>query len=122
MNGAEQIEQILKQYKEHGWTPRRALFAGKMDASVQALLEGLELVKTAPDSIWFSRRSRPDVETWELRRIASPPYAILAFIPDEAVADEVEKILGDAEARMSAATLSEEKPEICRGWRERRPF
>lgn len=107
MHDAKQIEQVLKQYKEHGWTPRRALLVGKPDAAVNALLDDLELVKAAPNSIWFSRRSRPGMETWELRRISSPPYAILAFVPDTARADEAEKILAEAEERMLAATPRE---------------
>ena len=103
MIDAAQIEQILKQYKKHGWTPRRVLLSAKPDAAAQACLAGLEIVESEQDSIWFSRRSKPEVETWELRRITAPPFAVLAFVPDSAGADEAAGILAEAEERMKEA-------------------
>src|SRR5215208_2078310 len=87
------VGDIIAQYKKHGWTPRRALLS---DANKNLLLESLEEMEVEfsdIDALWFSRRSSPDSEAWELRRMTGTPFALIAIIPSEMSPDEMEATL-----------------------------
>ena len=50
--------------------------------------------------MWFSRRSQPDREAWELRRISAAPFAVVEVLPDNLTDQEREEMLTEAEERM----------------------
>ena len=102
MTDAAAIAAIIEQYKKHGWELRRVLLSRELGEA----LGSTELfadadVRLAPnDGMWFSRRSFPDREAWELRRISSAPFAVVAVIPDGLTDEERDEMLSDAEERM----------------------
>lgn len=100
---AAEIEKIIDQYVRHGWTPRRALFGPDFAANAW-VSDNLEITNGEPGCIWFSRKTRPGVETWELRRLSGAPFALLAFIPETALEVERAAILAETEERMRRTT------------------
>jgi hypothetical protein len=91
-------------YEKYGWTLRRILLTreslDRFSAEIQAEFPGVEIRDGGLDALWFSRRSRPDSEAWEIRRLSGTPFAILENVPDGTGQDELESILSDAEMRM----------------------
>lgn len=102
----ESIIAILQMYAKHGWILRRVLLSA---AGVNALSRSpvnifgdVEIHEYELDALWFSRRSRPGDETWELRRLSGNPFALVAVISN-AESESRESILKDVEARMAEA-------------------
>lgn len=97
------IADILALYKKHGWKLRRVLLCAEVRRDLQpsdaGLFETAEVRDSAFDALWFSRRSKPDSEAWELRRISSSPFALVVVIEDTAK-EEREDILTATEERM----------------------
>lgn len=99
----KQLGEVIAQYGKHGWTLRRVLLSSEPDDAVRAAAGDAEIRRGGQNALWFSRRSRPDAEAWELRRLDGSPFALVAVIPDEADADEREEMLADTEEEMLAA-------------------
>lgn len=100
------IEEILAQYKKHGWTLRRVLLsAGFVERvpDVAGIFEGAEIRPSELDGVWFSRSSRPGVTAWELRRLAETPYALVESISDHTDEAEAEAALKALETKMLEA-------------------
>lgn len=83
---AEQISEILAQYKKHGWSLRRVLLSDTLKKSLtqkdSAMFETAEIVLSEIDAAWFSRPSKSG-EAWELRRLSENPYALFENFSDE---------------------------------------
>lgn len=93
------IAAIIEQYVSHGWKLRRVLLTRAM--GLTSPLFGDAEVRTGDnDGLWFSRRSQPDREAWELRRISPSPFAIVEVIPDGLTDQERDELLEEAESRM----------------------
>ncbi len=95
MISAEQIKEILAQYKKHGWNLRRVLLSAStkesLADSLQSLFGNVEIVSFAADAVWFSRASGQSGEAWELRRLSGTPYALFEIFDaedDEVVREE----------------------------------
>lgn len=104
------ITAIIEQYKKHGWELRRVLLSRELREALggTGLFANAD-VRTAPhDGIWFSRRSLPDREAWELRRISAAPFAVVEVIPDGLTDDERDEMLLEAEERMFDAARPKE--------------
>jgi hypothetical protein len=97
------IAAIIEQYKRHDWELRRVLMSGESDLELPEEYSGVEAENSDQDALWFSRKSRPDAESWELRRLTNTPFALVAFIPNTADSEEREEILAQTEARMREA-------------------
>jgi hypothetical protein len=100
------ISEIIAQYRKHGWIPRRALLS---DANKSALLKSFDDVEVEfsdLDAIWFSRRSNPDSEAWELRRLTGSPFALIAIIGAGMSPDEIESTLEQVADEMRAKTIA----------------
>src|SRR5215203_3477369 len=100
------VGEIIAQYKKHGWTPRRALLS---DANKSVLLKSFEAIEVEfsdIDALWFSRRSKPDSEAWELRRLTGLPFALIALIPSTMSPDEMEATLEQVADEMRAKTIA----------------
>lgn len=104
------IAAIIEQYVRHGWKLRRVLMSrGLADAlSDAALFAGADVRSSSHDGLWFSRRSLPDREAWELRRISAAPFAVVEVIPDGLTDQERDELLSSAEARMFDAARPKE--------------
>ena len=87
MMSAEQIREILAQYKKHGWNLRRVLLSARIQESLAEMLNSLfgetEILSSETDAIWFSRASGKSGEAWELRRLSETPYALFEVFDDE---------------------------------------
>ncbi len=87
MISAEQIKEILAQYKRHGWNLRRVLLSDGTKESLANWLASLfgdvEIVSFATDAAWFSRASGQGGEAWELRRLSNAPFALFEIFDSE---------------------------------------
>jgi hypothetical protein len=95
---------IIKQYEKHGWTLRRALLSEDTSNVLSNLLDGIDVTSSDLDAFWFSRRSKPETESWELRRLSGSPFALVAVVPSNASEEEVESILAQLAEDMRART------------------
>jgi hypothetical protein len=103
MTDHDAIADIIGQYVKHGWKLRRVLLTAKLSVSLgdaAGLFGDAELKTSDHDGLWFSRRSMPDREAWELRRISASPFALVEVIPDGVTDQERDGILAEAEGRM----------------------
>ena len=92
---AEQIREILAQYKKHGWNLRRVLLSVRTTENLADVLNSLfgetEILSSETDAVWFSRASGKSGEAWELRRLSETPYALFEVFDaedDEVVREE----------------------------------
>ncbi len=87
MIGASQIQEILAQYRKHGWTLRRVLLCAGTQANLTDSLDTLfgetQIVSFETDAAWFSRPSGIGREAWELRRLTQQPFALVEVFEDE---------------------------------------
>lgn len=87
MIDAEQIQEILKQYKKHGWNLSRVLLSvptrKMLSASLEKLFGDAEIVSSGIDAVWFFRASGKGGEAWELRRLSETPFALFEMFDDE---------------------------------------
>jgi hypothetical protein len=93
MIDANAVPEIIKQYEKHGWTLRRALLSEEGRNAVGDSLGDIDISPSDLDALWFSRRSNPDSEAWELRRLAGLPFALVAVVSSDASSEEVESTL-----------------------------
>jgi hypothetical protein len=105
MSRLGKFEEILAQYRRHGWRLARVLarpgtFAAQGAAEGGASYEGAPVVESEADAMWFTRPSAEGREAWELRLVGEPPYALFElFEPDEAEEDR-EDVRREMEARL----------------------
>lgn len=87
MIDAEQIQEILKQYKKHGWKLSRVLLSAPtkkiLSASLEKLFGDAETVSSEIDAVWFFRASAKGGEAWELRRLSEVPFALFEMFDDD---------------------------------------
>ncbi len=106
MIDAAVVGEIIAQYEKHGWKLRRALLSpdsrnmsSQFDGSVVTIDADL-------DALWFSRRSKPENEAWELRRLSSTPFALVTVVPTDSAVDELEASLARIESEMRERTIA----------------
>jgi hypothetical protein len=107
MIGAGQIAEILALYKKHGWILRRVLLSGALKKSLAGSLEPLfgaaaEIRDAEIDAVWFSRRSKPDEEAWEIRRLSESPFALMEIFDNDDDEEIREATLAEVETRLKA--------------------
>ncbi len=87
MIDARQIQEILTQYKKHGWSLSRVLLSASskeiLTASLKNLFGDTEIVMSDVDAAWFFRASGNDREAWELRRLSGMPFALIEMFDAE---------------------------------------
>jgi hypothetical protein len=100
------FEEILAQYRRHGWRLARVLArpgtfrAPGAEGGAGASYEGAAVSESDVDAMWFSRPSAEGREAWELRLVGDTPYALFElFEPDEAEEDR-EDVRREMEARL----------------------
>ena len=100
----QSFQAVIDQYAGHGWRLRRALVSSRSAEkfrSAPAFQDPeIQLVESKNEALWFSRRSLPDREAWELRRLSGSPFALVAVLEDSLTDDEREAVLHDTEQRM----------------------
>lgn len=98
----EQLLEIVRQYERHEWKLRRALIARSADIAdtLAADFPDVEIVESDAAALWFSRRSIPEHESWEIRRVDPPAYALVEVIPDNIPQEAKEDLLRQTERRL----------------------
>lgn len=94
---------IIAQYKKYGWELRRILVVEGTCDFDRSMIGHADVVVSDLSGLWFSRRSKPGSETWELRRLDGIPFALVAIVEDNATAQEREEILNQIELEMLAS-------------------
>jgi hypothetical protein len=82
----ELFSEIIATYRRHGWELRRALLRPETRAGLTEsdLFKEVRLIEAEFDALWFARPSSAGREAWELRHVATQPYALFeAFETDE---------------------------------------
>lgn len=106
MIGAEEISEILKLYRKHGWVLRRVLLSATGSMSLadksEALFGAVPVQKDDFDGLWFSRSSGENDEAWELRRLTGGPYALVAVVAADLDPELREAELDAVASRMRA--------------------
>ena len=87
MIDAHQVQEILTQYKKHGWNLSRVLLSvpsrEKLAVSLENLFGQTEIVSSETDAAWFFRASGKGGEAWELRRLSGTPFALFEVFDNE---------------------------------------
>lgn len=109
MSQLGKFEEVLAQYRRHGWRLARVLARpGTFDAAGGAdaegggggSFEGAPVAGSEVDAMWFARPSAGGREAWELRLVGETPYALFElFEPDEEEEDR-EDVRREMEARL----------------------
>ena len=101
---AGQIAEILSLYKKHGWILRRVLLSDGLKQSLADSLENpfgaAEIRQSDIDAAWFSRKSKAEQETWELRRLSEMPLALQEIFDAEDDEEIREETLAEVEAKL----------------------
>lgn len=100
----DQVKAIIDQYARHDWRLRRALLSPEKKEMLVEFFESetpdVQVVARTNDALWFSRRSLPDREAWELRRLSDSPFALVTVIEDSLDDAAKESMLAATERRM----------------------
>ena len=108
MSRLNKFQEILAQYRRHGWRLARVLarpeslseFRGAGEEDSAVVFEGAPATESDVDAMWFTRPSAEGREAWELRLVGDTPYALFElFEPDEAEEDR-EDVRREMEARL----------------------
>jgi len=105
MSRLNKFQEVLAQYRRHGWRLARVLARPEPLAEMRgpedaATFEGVAATESDVDAMWFSRPSAEGREAWELRLVGDTPYALFElFEPDEEEEDR-EDVRREMEARL----------------------
>jgi|ANMQ01.1.fsa_nt_gi hypothetical protein len=107
MTDKEGVVKLVNLYRHHGWRVKKVI-AAEADFEIlsnlmRCLEPGISFREGKVSCIWFTRRSRPDCETWELRRLKEPPFALVKVLPYYLSADEKDNELLEVENRLLQA-------------------
>lgn len=101
---AEQIAEILAQYKKHGWNLRRVLLSDALrvhlTSELSTLFGAAQIVSSDIDAVWLSRASKGG-EAWELRRLSETPFALFEVFSDEDDEEIREEARREIESRLT---------------------
>lgn len=106
MIDASAVKEIVEQYRKHGWELRRALLSAETRMLFAGLFLNVETIESDLDALWFSRRSRPDMEAWELRRLSALPFALVTGVSSAAPPEERDATLSETENEMRERTVA----------------
>jgi hypothetical protein len=70
------------------------------------MLDGIEVTISDLEALWFSRKSKPETETWELRRLTGSPFALIAVVSSDASAGVFESTLAQVADEMRAKIIA----------------
>jgi hypothetical protein len=108
MSRLKKFQEILGQYRRHGWRLARVLARPESLAEMRGagaegdavIFESAPVAVSEVDAMWFTRPSAEGREAWELRLVGDTPYALFElFEPDEAEEDR-EDVRREMEARL----------------------
>ena len=108
---ADTLNEIIRQYIQHGWILRRlVLTAVSRNQLGEDLVNsfGVDLRESSLDAAWFSRPPTGGSVAWEVRYLGSFPFALLHTIDEssedfEAQLQHVEERLAEVVTRKRTA-------------------
>ena len=100
------VGEIIKQYEKHGWTLRRALLSDDSRLKLSASLGAIDIFTSELEALWFSRRSKPENESWEVRRLTGSPFALVAVVSTTSSEEELEAALAQVADDMRERTFA----------------
>ena len=98
----EAVEAIVEQYRRFGWQLRRILLTPEntnVSEFIKSRFPDVSVEQHEIDALWFSRANR-GAETWELRRLTGPPFALVQVINADTPDSEREGALRSTENRL----------------------
>ncbi|HWS88988.1 MAG TPA: hypothetical protein VN282_18585 [Pyrinomonadaceae bacterium] len=106
MSRLKKFQEILAQYRRHGWRLARVLarpdtlaeLGGGAEEDAAPVFEGAPVAGSEVDAMWFTRPSAEGREAWELRLVGDTPYALFELFE----ADEAEEDRADVRREMEA--------------------
>ena len=108
MGRLKKFQEVLAQYRRHGWRLARVLARPESLAELRGadggddifIFEGAPVAGSDVDAMWFTRPSAEGREAWELRLVGDTPYALFElFEPDEEEEDRAD-VRREMEARL----------------------
>lgn len=109
MIDAETINDLVIQYEKHGWKLERVLLTSelfaKLDRPLSAKYGSAVARLSTVNAVWFSR-ANGDKTSWEIRRLAGSPFALVRFVPAGANQSECESILRSAEIELTNSLIA----------------
>jgi len=70
-------------YKKHGWELARLLSAGELDGELRPIIGEVPVQQWQLDAAWFTRVSKPNTTTWELRYLGTSPIALVSVVTED---------------------------------------
>ena len=108
MSRLKKFQEILAQYRRHGWRLARVLarpetlaeMRGTDGTDAAVIFESAPAAGSAVDAMWFTRPSAEGREAWELRLVGDTPYALFELFEPEEEEEDREDVRREMEARL----------------------
>ena len=109
MSRLNKFQEVLAQYRRHGWRLARVLarpetLAEMRGAGDLATFEGVAAAESDVDAMWFTRPSAEGREAWELRLVGDTPYALFELFEHDEEEEDREDVRREMEARLREYT------------------
>jgi hypothetical protein len=141
MSQLEKFQDVLAIYRKHGWRLARVLARaetleelrgpsgndetrggpsgearGESDEGagkerVAASFEGVGVVESEVDAMWFARPAQGGREAWELRLVGETPYALFELFESDEAEEDREDVRREMEARLHEYAAPRESHE-----------
>jgi hypothetical protein len=108
MGRLKKFEEILAQYRRHGWRLARVLARPESRAELRGagaeddalIFEGAPVAGSDVDAMWFTRPSAEGREAWELRLVGDTPYALFELFEHDEEEEDRADVRREMEARL----------------------
>jgi hypothetical protein len=126
MSRLKNFRDVLAMYRRHGWRLARVLATAETleglrssasddeshgesgDESAAATFEGVLVVESETDAMWFTRPAQGGREAWELRLVGETPYALFELFEADEAEEDREEVRREMEARLREHTAPHE--------------
>lgn len=108
MSRLKNFQEILAQYRRHGWRLARVLarpeslaeMGGAAEGDAAVIFEGAPANESDVDAMWFTRPSSEGREAWELRLVGDTPYALFELFEADEEEEDRQDVRREMEARL----------------------
>lgn len=108
MSRLNKFQEVLAQYRRHGWRLARVLarpeslseMRGAGEEVAAVTFEGAPANESDVDAMWFTRPSAEGREAWELRLVGDTPYALFELFEHDEEEEDREDVRREMEARL----------------------
>jgi hypothetical protein len=141
MSRLKKFQDVLAMYRKHGWRLARLLARaetleelrgpsgdeetrdgpsgetrgesseGAGEERVAASFEGVGVVESEVDAMWFTRPAQGGREAWELRLVGETPYALFELFESDETEEDREDVRREMEARLREHAAPQESHE-----------